>query len=146
MGIYLSFIYLDETFLNANHTVNKCWLIVGERVIQVPTRKGSRIIILHAGSKDGFVNNGLLTFQSKTKSADYHEEMNAETFTKWFTEQLLPHIPPNSLIVTDNAPYHSMQSNKIPTMSSRKADMQQWLSGNTIHFDRSWVRAQLYNL
>ena len=91
----------------------------------VPTGKGNRIIILHAGSKHGFVPGAELVFQSKTKSTDYHDEMNGEAFLDWFNTQLLPNIPANSCIVMDNAPYHSMRAEKIPTMKSLKSEMQE---------------------
>ena len=39
-------------------------------------------------------------------STDYHQEMNAVNFEKWFEEKLLPALPANSLIVMDNASYH----------------------------------------
>ena len=63
-------------------------------------------------------------FQSKSMK-DYHEEMDSDRFLKWFKEQLIPNIPPNSFIVLDNASYHSRELNKAPTSNSRKTDMQE---------------------
>jgi len=126
--------YLDETFLNTNHTKAKCWVIDGSGGFRVPTGKGGRLIILHAGSKDGFVPDALLSFESKTRSKDYHEEMNGEVFLEWFKSQFLPGIPPNSCIVMDNASYHSVRREKLPTLKTRKADMQEWLSRNNIRY------------
>ena len=100
--------YLDETFLNTNHTKSKCWVIGGSGGLKVPTGKGGRLIILHAGSKDGFLPGALLSFESKTGSQDYHEEMNGEVFLEWFRTQFLPNIPPQSCIVMDNASYHNV--------------------------------------
>lgn len=141
------FIYLDETFLNANHTVGKCWLSSdGDGGLLVPTGKGSRLIILHAGSSKGFVSNALLSFQSKSNSADYHDEMNGDVFADWFQHQLLPNIPPNSVIVMDNAPYHSVRKEKIPTMNSLKSEMQEWLTLHNISWDATMIKPQLYTL
>ena len=42
----------------------------------------------------------------KGSSADYHQEMNAVNFEKWFEDKLLPALPANSLVVMDNASYH----------------------------------------
>ena len=42
----------------------------------------------------------------KGSSADYHQEMNAVNFEKWFEDKLLPALPASSLIVMDNASYH----------------------------------------
>ena len=49
-------------------------------------------------------------------SADYHDEINSEHFIEWFTQQLLPNIPPTSVIILDNASYHKqMDVDKPPT-------------------------------
>jgi len=137
------FVYLDETFLHQNHTVSKCWLLYGSGGFKVPTGKGSRFIILHAGSKQGFIPNCLLTFQSKTGSEDYHQEMTGDVFTNWFTSSLIPNIPAHSCIVMDNASYHTIQESKVPTMSSTKAAMQNWLTANRISWSGDMIKAQL---
>ena len=54
--------------------------------------KGQRYIIVHAGSSEGFILNGLLYFRSKS-TKDYHEEMEGAS-----------NVPQNSIIVMDNAP------------------------------------------
>ena len=122
-------VYLDETWINQNHTVSKCWVdSTSEKAqgVRVPTGKGGRWIILHAGSKHGFVPAAALIFEAKNVG-DYHDQMNAETFEKWFQAQLLPNIPPSSIIVMDNASYHSRKMHKPPTSSSNKATMCEWL-------------------
>ncbi|XP_050516593.1 uncharacterized protein LOC126891459 [Diabrotica virgifera virgifera] len=59
--------------------------------------------------------------KTSTKSyADYHEDMTAHLFEKLFKEQLLPNIPPNSVIVMGNASYHSRLLTKIPNSSTKK--------------------------
>ena len=45
-------------------------------------------------------------FKSTRKTGDYHGQMNADQFQKWFSKMLLPNIPPNSIIIMDNASYH----------------------------------------
>ena len=43
-------------------------------------------------------------FKSKKgSSTDYHQEMNAINFEKWFQEKLIPALPTSTLIVMDNA-------------------------------------------
>ena len=68
-----------------------------------PSGKGSRLIILHAGSENGWIVGAALVFQSKKATGDYHDEMTSE---EWFHDSLIPNIPSNSLIIIDNAPYH----------------------------------------
>ncbi len=72
---------------------------------------GSRLIILHAGSETGWVPNCALmcsnpervqVFESVFRNCslhyayyvgDYHDEMTANRFEHWWSEQLLPSIP-----------------------------------------------------
>jgi hypothetical protein len=44
-------------------------------------------------------------------------------------EQLVPALPPKSLVGMDNASYHSVikEGTKAPTSATRKGDMQKWL-------------------
>ena len=124
-----SFVYLDETWVNQNYTMSKCWVDTASREatgIRVPTGKGSRLIIVHAGTKHGFVQNADLIFQAKN-DGDYHNQMTSVVFEEWFRNQLLPNIPDNSVIVMDNAPYHSVQIEKMPTQAWKKADIKEWL-------------------
>ena len=86
-----------------------------------PSGKGERLIVLHAGGKDGWIlgkhyfdalaNAKIVikgcdwVFKSKKGSSDYHEEMNATSFEEWLEQKLLPALPPNTLVM-DNASYH----------------------------------------
>ncbi|XP_066965438.1 uncharacterized protein [Macrobrachium rosenbergii] len=122
-------IYLDETWVNQNYSVGKCRInSKSERAtgMKVPTGKGSRLIILHAGSKEGFVPDAQLVFSAKN-DGDYHHQMNHVVFEEWFSNQLLPNIPSSSVIVMDNAPYHSRRVENPPTTSSNKATIKEWL-------------------
>ena len=42
--------------------------------------------------------------------ANYHDDMNAEVFEKWFANTLIPNLPKDRkvVIVMDNAKYHSL--------------------------------------
>lgn len=86
-----------------------------------------RLIIVHAGSENGFIENAGLIFKAGLTTGDYHGQMNKDNFTKWLKEKLLPNIPENSVIVMDNAPYHSVQEFKTPTKSSTKQFIISWL-------------------
>ena len=48
-----------------------------------------------------------------------------------------------SLIVMDNASYHNTQTEKIPTKSSRKAEMRECLTNHGISFDDSDLKVDL---
>ena len=47
--------------------------------------------------------------------------MKGDNFFKWVKEKLIPHLPPKSVLIIDNAPYHNLQVDKCPTQASRKA-------------------------
>lgn len=98
-------IYLDETLANARDSIEKMWVEDDPRAIggtkggiRKPSGKGSRLIILHAGSESGWIDGAALVFQSKKLKAtgDYHDEMTSEHFEEWFYDSLMPNIPSNS--------------------------------------------------
>ena len=52
----------------------------------MPSGKGSRLIILHSGSRKGWVAGAELVFPT----GDYYDEMTGEHFEEWFkTHRLL---------------------------------------------------------
>ncbi|XP_044760399.1 uncharacterized protein LOC123317852 [Coccinella septempunctata] len=145
--------YLDETWINAGHTKNIIW--VDESIkscrqarreglstgLKNPSGKGRRLIICHIGGQNGFVENGLWFFESN-KSGDYHEEMNGESFEKWFST-ILPTLEDNAVIVMDNASYHSRKIDSVPSSSTRKEDIKNWLNSRNISFDHNLLKAEL---
>lgn len=107
-------IFLDETWTFQNGTgKTKDWQNEDRRSCSL--RKGSceaRYIVAHAGGKDGFVEGASLFFRSEKKPKegdDYHGDMNAENFENWFRNDFVPNLKKPSLIILDNAPYHSVQ-------------------------------------
>ncbi|GJQ84558.1 hypothetical protein Trydic_g20053 [Trypoxylus dichotomus] len=50
---------------------------------------------------------------------DYRSTMDGRKFEGWVPKQLIPNLPPNSVVVMDNAPYHSVVTNKIPNTLPR---------------------------
>lgn len=85
------------------------------------------------GSSTGFVEGGQLIFQAVKSDGDYHSEMNAANFEKWF-KTILPKLHRGSVLVMDNASYHSRRAEKVPTSGARKADIQKWLKEKNIPF------------
>ncbi|XP_045459312.1 uncharacterized protein LOC123669766 [Melitaea cinxia] len=120
------------------------WADCSTAGLKKPISKGQRVVIVHAGSEAGFVPNALLTFKSGTKSEDYHDDINFENYQKWIRTQLVTNLPPNSVFVVDNAPYHNKEYDMAP--NSRKSDMQAWLTKNGISFDSDMLKPQLYDI
>lgn len=127
-------VYLDETYVNKNHSNDFTWYFGEDGPwIQKPTGNGERLIILNAITRNGWVPNVQTTFNSLRKTGDYHGQMNAEIFQKWWKEKLLPNIPNNSLIVLDNASYHNTLSiHSAPTPTCSKQRIREWLESNKI--------------
>ncbi|CAG2243107.1 unnamed protein product [Mytilus edulis] len=150
-------VYLDETWLNTNHVVKGDWLDHPSTSLSafeppckgcgrvLPSGNGTRLIILDAGSSEqGLIPGCGLIFESKTSSSDYHDEMNKEHFTEWFKDTLLPKLPPQSVIVMDNAPYYInlVPDSRVPNTGSRKPDILAWLDRNNIDYPKTANKAK----
>jgi len=111
---------------------------------KVPTGKGGRLIVCHSSSiHDGFIKEAKLIFRSKSgNTEDYHSQMNAEVFSSWFLQMLLS-LEESCVIVTYNAPYHSMLEDNFPKSNARKADIQEWLTKKNIDFSPLETVAEL---
>ena len=93
-------VFLDETWLNSHAAPERLWVDCdGSGGWRRPSRKGQRLIILHAGNCKGWIPGCELVFRSKTKSEDYHDEINTQHFMEWFEHNFLPQLPPQSLIM-----------------------------------------------
>jgi transposase len=130
-------IFLDETWFCTNDTVSKMWqdltvernpnLVVMQASsglsfgITKPSGRGKRLMIINAIARSGLVPNALQVFpcNSKVTPDDPHAEMNAKKFERWFADRLLPNIPPHSVIILDNASYHSRKSIHLPSSGRR---------------------------
>ena len=152
-------IYLDETFINKNYTGSEqSWYCENWNedpfldksfgpYINKPSGKGGRYIILNAVTENGWVDGARLVFKAKSNTGDYHGSMDENNFTKWFTTQLLPNIPDNSVVIMDNASYHNVFSDDgVPSLTSKKTELQKWLTSKNIPFDKDHLRPQLIDM
>ena len=139
-------VYLDETWFDTHEVSRKGWIdYSGKCVLNIPPARGKRVIILHAGNENGWINNCLLLSAKNiiNSSADYHQDMDAALFENWFGNTLLPNLPPNSVIVMDNASYHSRQEVKIPNTSSKKEVILNFLKDNKIRLPEKQTKKEL---
>jgi len=136
-------IYLDETWMNQNHSRIHTWQSdMNSEGFKVPTGKGDRLIIFHAGAaKFGFISGSKLIFRSKNYG-DYHSQMNSQIFHDWFQNMLLLLEEP-CVIVMDNAPYHSVLVENLPKLNANKSEVQKWLSEKGIDFSLVETLAKL---
>jgi len=141
-------VYLDESYINKNHSNDKTWYFEKDGIIiGKPTGKGDRLIILNAMTKNGWVPNSKLVFKASKKTGDYHTNMNWDNFSKWFQEKLLKNIPENSLIIMDNAPYHNvLVEEAFPKKSHSVKRLREWLSNNEIPWTKDMLKSELFDL
>lgn len=141
-------VYLDETFINKNHSAQFTWYLKEDGPwVNKPSGKGPRLIIVDAITAQGWVKGADLVFEAKKRSGDYHGQMNWENFSTWFSDQLLPNIPSQSLIILDNAPYHNvLLEDSSPTPQSRKSQLQAWLTRSNIPWTSDMLKPELYEL
>lgn len=72
--------------------------------------------------------------------------MNKTNFLKWFENQLLIHLEEPSLIIMDNASYHSSLVDKIPNSGWTKVDIISWLQKQNIKYEEGLLKVQLLEL
>jgi transposase len=137
--------YLDETWYDTHDTIKKGWIEDKNKCqLNVPHYRGKRIIILHAGSENGWIGQVLLSAKNIKKcSLDYHEDMSSNLFEEWFKNKLLPVLPEKSVIVMDNASYHSRQIIKVPTSSSSKNEIKLFLEENDLFYEETYSKQEL---
>ena len=146
--------YMDETWFTTRMTHGTEWVDTREHEQsitysrQVPPGEGQRLVVIGAGSEDGFVNDAFTVFAARNQGGDYHGEVNLDLYVKWLQESLLPCLPEPSTIVIDNAPYHNALTpdSKSPTTKTRKDDIQLWLTERGITYNPASSRPELLQL
>jgi hypothetical protein len=138
------FVYLDETWVYQNGSNIRRW--VHEKGIKSNLSKikseGKRFTILHAGCRFGFLGGCDLLLDAANNDRDYHKTMNV-------ISQLIPGLAKLSykcVVIMDNAPYHSMQFEKLSTSCSTKAKMQEWLINHHVQFEANYTKNQLWEV
>jgi transposase len=141
-------VYLDETFINKNHSNQFTWYFDEDGPeVNKPAGKGERLIVVNAVTVKGWVDNARLIFEAKKRTGDYHGQMDYGNFSRWFEEQLIPNIPEHSIIIMDNASYHNAtEETSFPKSNSTKEDLRKWLDDKQIPWGQDLLKAELYTL
>jgi transposase len=141
-------IYLDESYVNKNHSRDASWFSKeNDCTLSKPTGKGDRLIIVNAIHSEGWVPNAKFVFTSSKKTTDYHASMNWKVFNEWFENKLLPNIPENSIIIMDNAAYHNVACEEtFPQKKHPILRLRWWLYNNNIPFTHDMLKEELYEL
>ena len=72
--------------------------------------------------------------------------MDGESYKCYFEKSIRQNIPKHSVIVIDNAPYHSKNTENYPTSKWRKQQFVDWLTEKNITFPDKALRAELWTL
>ncbi|KAJ4440794.1 hypothetical protein ANN_10640 [Periplaneta americana] len=107
-------VFLDETWYDTHDVVRKGWDDgTCNCILKSPSSRGKRIMVLHAGGREGWVPNCLYLSARNIQDskADSHDEITGEVFENWFKTRLLQNLPRDKkcVIVMDNASYHSRE-------------------------------------
>jgi hypothetical protein len=114
--------------------------------VQVSVNSGNRLIRLHIGGINGFLPNAALIYKAGSATGDCRGQMNAANFEKWAVEKLIPILPAQSVTVLDNAPYHCLQTDKLPSAYAIKADTISWIRKKGVNCNEKMRKNELYNL
>lgn len=141
-------VWLDETFINKNHSDRFTWYLEDDGAwINKPSGVGPRLILVHAITKDGWIDRAQLVFDAKRRTGDYHGQMNWGNFSKWFEGQLLPNIPSKSIVILDNARYHNVfADDAFPGKGAAKEKLRAWLSKNGYPWRDDMLKSELLEL
>ena len=130
-------VYIDESYINHHYNLNddSLWdpndyqdLKIGKApakgrrycfaaAIQGPNWRGDTD--RNRDDKDGLVDGSLWLFcpqKDGDHKGDYHKVFNGENFTNWFSNTLLTHLSSPSLIMLDNAKYHTIFGINVPNV------------------------------
>ena len=110
---------------------------VASWILKAPKR---RKIQVDGGENDSDIAEGI-SFEE-----GYHDSMDEESYKRYFEKSICQNIPKHSVIVIDNAPYHSQNTENYPTSKWRKQQFVDWLTEKNIIFPDKTLRAELWTL
>ncbi|CAI5452639.1 unnamed protein product [Caenorhabditis angaria] len=167
-GKQVFFGYLDETWFFEGMSTMKGWehkdsnMYKLAREVRIEERrsgppkgkdKGRRAIVLGVLTSEGILKgseNILISgLKEKDQLMDFHKEMNFESYMEYM-ELVLPLMAEEArkrdmvaALVVDNAPYHCEVVEKIPTKSSSKTVIKEYLETHNVPFDQKSLKKDL---
>ena len=96
--------------------------------------------MVNTGGGEGWVEGVGLMLKLKMNLADYQDEMIHQHYMEWLTQQLLPNIPPNSVIILDNTTYHNKLKDKPPMTANKMDEIKDCLRQHEIHFEDNEIK------
>ncbi|KAG8239832.1 hypothetical protein J437_LFUL011458 [Ladona fulva] len=111
--------------------------------LKAPTCRGGRFAIIHTRNENEFIEGALQFFFCKKNTTDEHEEVDRDSYESWFENCLLSNVPRGSVIVLDNASYHSRKLEYLPLTSWKKDRIKGWLTSKNINFHNDCLKRDL---
>lgn len=132
-------IYLDEIWISR--------YLYKVRTSETHLKRGRKYIVCHAGSaKSGFIDNAEWIFRTKkTYGKNNTTLLTAKAFKEWFLK-LLQGLEEPTIIIMDNAFYHSKRKNSGPKSSSSKEEIEKWLQENGIAYPEKSLKEELLQI
>lgn len=102
-----------------------------------PKTRGKRCIVIGAVCDEGLLLDAFSIFDGgHTESGDYHKTMSGDLFKNWLLDSI-PHFKSTAkgrpiVLVMDNAPYHGLRRNQVPTQAYRKQELIDFLERNEV--------------
>jgi hypothetical protein len=60
------------------------------------------LIIVHAGSEEGFVMGAQLIYKPGPLNSNYHSQMSSTSFEEWIKEKLIPNMSEKAVVIFYN--------------------------------------------
>lgn len=156
-------IYQDETWIFSGMSHRRDWIdksleknpIVSYREYRtigptIPKEKGKRSIVIGASCEEKLFLPFAMKDGGFTDQGDYHKTMTAKIYKEWLIE-MIPQFKaaadgrPITLII-DNAPYHNTIENAIPTTSSTKQKLIDFLEKQGIVVEDGLTKKELIDM
>ncbi|XP_050307978.1 uncharacterized protein LOC126744565 [Anthonomus grandis grandis] len=139
-------VFIDETWIFSKASFRSSWQDDTKQTDSRKNSEGHRYIVVHTGTKDGFIKGANLIFKSGLKTRDYHDNMNRKNFENWFKTQLVPNLPPKSFIIMDNASYHSGLLEEISRKIWTKQRQTEWLKKKNIGVPEKAMKDKIWSI
>ena len=110
--------------------------------------KSSHQLFVNKSKKDNEVEVGDEKHEEEAgilEDFDYHDNINAESYEKYF-ENVCKLLKPNSVIIIDNASYHSRNADDFAISKRKKSQFQDWLKDHKIPFRPDALRTEPWML
>ncbi|XP_063369770.1 uncharacterized protein LOC134658095 [Cydia amplana] len=136
--------FMHDTYMEASDVAKGRCLRID---LPAKISKKERLVILHAGGKNGLISGTFTTIKADYEFDDHFSEVNTPKFEKWVTDNLKDKFEPNSVICISSPRHHSIQKHKKPkSILTTKTDMQNWLKIHNVEYKEDLEKIFLLQL